>query len=238
MIVELGLFALIVATLLASAQAWFGIAGPAFGNRRWMAAAKPAVAGQWVFVVISFGALCWAFYHNDFSVLYVAGNSNSALPKFYRITAVWGAHEGSLLLWALALATWSVAVGVFSRNLPESYAARVLGVLGVVSVGFQLFILLTSNPFERLLPAAVDGRDLNPLLQDPALAFHPPMLYTGYVGMAVPFAFAVAALLEGRLDEAWARWVRPWVTIAWMLLTVGIALGSWWAYYELGWGGW
>jgi cytochrome c-type biogenesis protein CcmF len=238
MIVEIGLFALIVATLLALAQAWFGIAGAAFGNRRWMAATRPAVTGQWVFVVMSFGALCWAFYHNDFSVLYVAGNSNSALPKFYRITAVWGAHEGSLLLWALALATWSVAVGAFSRNLPESYAARVLGVLGVVSVGFQLFILLTSNPFERLLPAAVDGRDLNPLLQDPALAFHPPMLYSGYVGMAVPFAFAVAALLEGQLNEAWARWVRPWVTVAWMLLTIGIALGSWWAYYELGWGGW
>jgi cytochrome c-type biogenesis protein CcmF len=238
MIVEIGLFALVVATLLALAQAWFGIAGAAFGNRRWMAAAWPAVAGQWVFVVMSFGALCWAFYHNDFSVLYVAGNSNSALPKFYRITAVWGAHEGSLLLWALALATWSIAVGAFSRKLPETYAARVLGVLGVVSVGFQLFILLTSNPFERLLPAALDGRDLNPLLQDPALAFHPPMLYSGYVGMAIPFAFAVAALLEGRLDEAWARWVRPWVTIAWILLTIGIALGSWWAYYELGWGGW
>jgi cytochrome c-type biogenesis protein CcmF len=238
MVVEIGLFALIVATLLAAAQAWFGIAGAAFGNRRWMAATRPAVTGQWVFVVMSFLALCWAFWHNDFSVQYVAGNSNSALPKFYRITAVWGAHEGSLLLWALALATWSVAVGVFSRNLPESYAARVLGVLGIVSVGFQLFILLTSNPFERLLPAAMDGRDLNPLLQDPALAFHPPMLYSGYVGMAVPFAFAVAALLEGRLDEAWARWVRPWVTVAWMLLTVGIALGSWWAYYELGWGGW
>ncbi len=238
MIVEIGLFALVVATLLAVAQAWFGIAGAAFGNRRWMAAAWPAVAGQWVFVAMSFGALCWAFYHNDFSVLYVASNSNSALPKFYRITAVWGAHEGSLLLWALALATWSIAVGAFSRKLPESYAARVLGVLGVVSVGFQLFILLTSNPFERLLPAAMDGRDLNPLLQDPALAFHPPMLYSGYVGMAVPFAFAVAALLEGRLDEAWARWVRPWVTVAWILLTIGIALGSWWAYYELGWGGW
>ncbi len=238
MIVEIGLFALVIATLLAAAQAWFGIAGAAFGNRRWMAAAWPAVAGQWVFVALSFGALCWAFYHNDFSVLYVAGNSNSALPKFYRITAVWGAHEGSLLLWALALATWSVTVGAFSRKLPETYAARVLGVLGVVSIGFQLFILLTSNPFERLLPAAVDGRDLNPLLQDPALAFHPPMLYAGYVGMAVPFAFAVAALLEGRLDEAWARWVRPWVTIAWILLTIGIALGSWWAYYELGWGGW
>ena len=175
---------------------------------------------------------------NDFSVLYVASNSNSALPTFYRFTAVWGAHEGSLLLWTLALSTWSVAVGVWSRDLPETFAARVLGVLGVVSIGFQLFILLTSNPFERLVPAAADGRDLNPLLQDPALAVHPPMLYIGYVGFSVPFAFAVAALLEGRLDEKWARWVRPWTTLAWMFLTVGIALGSWWAYYELGWGGW
>jgi cytochrome c-type biogenesis protein CcmF len=238
MVVELGLFSLVIAVLLATAQAWFGLAGAHFGNRRWMAAARPAVTGQWVFVVMSFAALCWAFYKNDFSVLYVASNSNSALPTFYRFTAVWGAHEGSLLLWALALSTWSVAVGAFSRNLPETFAARVLGVLGVVSIGFQLFILLTSSPFERLLPAAVDGRDLNPLLQDPALAIHPPMLYIGYVGFAVAFAFAVAALLEGRLDESWARWTRPWTTITWMFLTVGIALGSWWAYYELGWGGW
>ena len=180
----------------------------------------------------------WAFYKNDFSVLYVANNSNSELPTFYRFTAVWGAHEGSLLLWALALSTWSVAVGAFSKDLPETYAARLLGVLGVVSVGFQLFILLTSSPFERLIPAAVDGRDLNPLLQDPALAIHPPMLYIGYVGFSVAFAFAVAALLEGRLDEKWARWARPWTTLSWLFLTVGIALGSWWAYYELGWGGW
>jgi len=238
MVIELGLFALIIALLLSCAQAWFGLAGPAFGNRRWMAAARPAVTGQWVFVAMSFGVLCWAFYKNDFSVLYVASNSNSALPTFYRFTAVWGAHEGSLLLWALALSTWSVAVGAFSKDLPETYAARLLGVLGVVSIGFQLFILLTSSPFERLIPAAVDGRDLNPLLQDPALAIHPPMLYIGYVGFSVAFAFAVAALLEGRLDEKWARWARPWTTLSWLFLTVGIALGSWWAYYELGWGGW
>ena len=238
MIVELGLFALILSLLLATAQAWFGLAGAHFGNRRWMAAAGPAVTGQWVFVAMSFAALSWAFYRNDFSVLYVASNSNSALPTFYRFTAVWGAHEGSLLLWAFALSTWSVAVGFFSRSLPETFAARVLGVLGVVSIGFQLFILLTSSPFERLIPAAADGRDLNPLLQDPALALHPPMLYVGYVGFSVAFAFAVAALLEGRLDEKWARWARPWTTVAWMFLTVGIALGSWWAYYELGWGGW
>ena len=238
MVIELGLFALIIGVLLATAQAFFGLAGAQFGNRRWMAAARPAVIGQFVFVALSFAVLSWAFYKNDFSVLYVASNSNSALPTFYRFTAVWGAHEGSLLLWALALSAWSVAVGIWSRDLPETFAARVLGVLGFVSIGFQLFILLTSSPFERLVPAAVDGRDLNPLLQDPALAIHPPMLYIGYVGFAVAFAFAVAALLEGKLDEKWARWTRPWTTLAWMFLTVGIALGSWWAYYELGWGGW
>jgi cytochrome c-type biogenesis protein CcmF len=223
---------------LAIAQSWFGLAGAGFGNRRWIAATRPAVAGQWVFVTLAFGVLAWAFYRNDFSVLYVAQNSNSELPTFYRFAAVWGAHEGSLLLWAFALASWSVAVAALSRSLPDAFAARVLGVLGVVSIGFQLFILLTSSPFKRLFPAAVDGRDLNPLLQDPALAIHPPMLYTGYVGFSVAFAFAVAALLEGKLDEKWARWTRPWTTVAWLFLTVGIALGSWWAYYELGWGGW
>jgi cytochrome c-type biogenesis protein CcmF len=238
MVVELGLFALVLALLLSCAQCFFGIAGPHYGNRRWMAAARPAVAGQFVFVALSFAVLAWAFYKNDFSVLYVANNSNSALPTFYRFSAVWGAHEGSLLLWALSLSTWSVAVGIFSKNLPASFAARVIGVLGFVSIGFQGFILFTSNPFERLVPAAVDGQDLNPLLQDFALAVHPPMLYLGYVGFSVAFAFAVAALLEGKLDEKWARWTRPWTTVAWMMLTCGIALGSWWAYYELGWGGW
>ncbi len=238
MVIELGLFALIIAVLLSMAQAWFGLAGAQLGNRRWMAAARPAVTGQWVFVALSFAVLCWAFYKNDFTVQYVANNSNSELPTFYRFAAVWGAHEGSLLLWALALSTWSVLVVPFSRNLPETFAARVIGVLGVVSIGFQLFILLTSSPFERLVPAALDGRDLNPLLQDPALAIHPPMLYIGYVGFSVAFAFAVACLLEGKLDEKWARWARPWTTVSWMFLTIGIALGSWWAYYELGWGGW
>jgi cytochrome c-type biogenesis protein CcmF len=236
--VELGHFALIVALLLAVAQAGFGLVGAAVGSSRHMAVARPAVAGQWVFVAVAFAVLAWAFQRNDFSVLYVAQNSNSALPAFYRFAAVWGAHEGSLVLWALALATWSLAVAAFSRQLPESFAARVLGVLGVVSAGFLLFILLTSNPFERLTPAAADGRDLNPLLQDFALAVHPPMLYIGYVGFSVAFAFAVAAMLEGRLDARWARWTRPWTTLAWLFLTVGIALGSWWAYYELGWGGW
>ena len=238
MVIELGLFALVIALLLTTAQAFLGLAGAHFGNRRWMAAARPAVTGQWVFVAASFAVLSWAFYKNDFSVLYVASNSNSELPTFYRFAAVWGAHEGSLLLWALALSTWSVAVGALSRNLPETFAARVIGVLGIVSIGFLSFILFTSNPFERLVPAAVDGRDLNPLLQDPALAIHPPMLYIGYVGFAVAFAFAVAALLEGKLDEKWARWARPWTTLSWVFLTIGIALGSWWAYYELGWGGW
>ncbi len=238
MVVELGLFALILALLLSCAQAFFGLAGPALGNRRWMAAVRPAVSGQFIFVALSFAVLAWAFYKNDFSVLYVANNSNSALPTFFRFSAVWGAHEGSLLLWALSLSAWSIAVAMFSKNLPEAFAARVLGVLGVISIGFQGFILFTSNPFERLVPAAQDGQDLNPLLQDVALAIHPPMLYLGYVGFSVAFAFAVAALLEGKLDEKWARWTRPWTTVAWLLLTGGIALGSWWAYYELGWGGW
>jgi cytochrome c-type biogenesis protein CcmF len=238
MVIELGLFALILAMLLSCAQAFFGLVGPAVGNRRWMAAVRPAVAGQFVFVALSFAVLAYAFYVHDFSVLYVANNSNSALPALYRFSAVWGAHEGSLLLWALSLSAWSIAVAVFSKNLPESFAARVLGVLGFISVGFQAFVLFTSNPFERLIPAAADGQDLNPLLQDFALAIHPPMLYLGYVGFSVAFAFAVAALLEGKLDEKWARWTRPWTTLAWMMLTGGIALGSWWAYYELGWGGW
>jgi len=238
MIVELGLFALIVAFCLSLPQAFFGLVGPALRNDRWMAAVRPAVAGHFVFTACAFGCLAYAFYSNDFSVLYVANNSNSALPTLYRFAAVWGAHEGSLLLWLLVLATWTLAVAAFSKALPTALASRVLGTLGLVSAGFALFVLTTSNPFERVWPAWVDGRDLNPLLQDPALAIHPPMLYTGYVGFAVPFAFAVAAMLEGKLDSSWARWVRPWTTAAWLFLTIGIALGSWWAYYELGWGGW
>ncbi len=238
MIVELGHFALILAFCLTLPQAFFGLAGAALRKPHWMMAANRAVAGQFVFTAIAFACLTYAFYVNDFSVLYVAQNSNSELPTFYRIAAVWGAHEGSLLLWLLILALWTIAVAAFSRVLPQTVQSRVLGVLGLISAGFALFILWTSSPFARLWPAAVDGRDLNPLLQDPALAIHPPMLYAGYVGLSVPFAFAVTAMLEGKLDSAWARWVRPWALSAWLFLTIGIALGSWWAYYELGWGGW
>ncbi len=238
MIAELGQFALVLAFCLCIPQAFFGLVGAHKGKVQWMLATRPAVAGQWVFTLLSFGCLAYSFYINDFSVLYVASNSNSALPTFYRFTAVWGAHEGSLLLWLLVTASWSVALAAFSKQLPLPFSSRVFGVLGIISAGFALFILTTSNPFERLIPAAVDGRDLNPLLQDIGLAVHPPILYTGWLGLSIPFAFAVATLIEGRLDVNWARWARPWTTLAWSFLTVGIALGSWWAYYELGWGGW
>jgi cytochrome c-type biogenesis protein CcmF len=234
---ELGHFALILALLLAGLQAFFGIAGAALGRERWMAAVIPAVAGQAVMVATAVACLIAAFVGDDFSVSYVAENSNTALPLFYRVTALWGAHEGSLLLWILLLALWTLAVAVGSGRLPPHFAARVLGVLGVVSFGFLLFTLATSNPFVRLDPPAPDGGDLNPILQDPGLAVHPPVLYTGYVGFAVAFAFACAAMLEGRLDQQWARWTRPWTAVAWAFLTCGIAMGSFWAYYELGWGG-
>ena len=237
MLAEIGLFALVLALLAALAQGVFGIAGPWLRRESWIAVVRPAVAVQFVMATVSLGVLVTAFVQNDFSVEYVAANSNSALPAGYRIAAVWGAHEGSLLLWAWILVAWTLAVALLSKSLPSSFAARVLGVLGLVSLGFLAFTLFTSNPFMRLDPAAPDGRDLNPLLQDPALAAHPPMLYAGYVGLAVAFAFACAAMIEGRLDQAWARWTRPWTTIAWAFLTIGIALGSWWAYYELGWGG-
>jgi len=237
MLPELGHFALILAMLLAALQGFFGIAGPALGRDRWTAAVTPAVAGQFVMLATSVACLIASFVDNDFSVLYIAENSNSALPLFYRVTAMWGAHEGSLLLWIFLLGCWTVAVAIGVSKLPRRFAARVLGVLGVVSFGFLLFMLATSNPFLRLDPPAPDGRDLNPILQDPALAIHPPILYTGYVGFAVAFAFACAAMLEGRMDQMWARWTRPWTTAAWAFLSVGIALGSWWAYYELGWGG-
>jgi cytochrome c-type biogenesis protein CcmF len=237
MLPELGHFALILALLLSGLQAFFGIAGPGLGRDRWIAAVTPAVAGQFVMIGTSMACLIYSFISNDFSVMYVAENSNSALPLFYRVSALWGAHEGSLLLWIFLLSCWTVAVAIGVSRLPPRFGARVLGVLGVVSFGFLLFTLLTSSPFTRLDPPAPDGRDLNPVLQDPALAIHPPILYTGYVGFAVAFAFACAAMLEGRLDQQWARWTRPWTTAAWAFLSCGIALGSWWAYYELGWGG-
>ncbi len=238
MIPELGNFALILALLLALIQGTLPIIGAARGIPSWMALARPAVQGQFVFVAIAFFCLAYSFVTSDFSVINVAQNSNSKLPLQYRFAATWGSHEGSLLLWTLMLATWSVAVSVFSRHLPNDMVARVLGVMGLVSVGFLLFMLFTSNPFERMLPGAMEGSDLNPLLQDPGMVCHPPMLYMGYVGFSVAFAFAIAALLSGQLDATWARWSRPWTTVAWSFLTIGIMLGSWWAYYELGWGGW
>ncbi|HUF81551.1 MAG TPA: heme lyase CcmF/NrfE family subunit [Burkholderiales bacterium] len=238
MIPEIGQLALALALCLALAQSALPIAGAAKGNAAWMAVARPAAHGQFAFVAIAFACLAWSFATNDFSVLNVATNSNSHLPLHYRLAATWGSHEGSLLLWVLMLAGWTLAVALFSRHLPLEIVARVIGVMGLVSVGFLAFTLFTSNPFDRLLPAAPDGRDLNPLLQDPGMIFHPPMLYMGYVGFSVAFAFAIAALLSGRLDATWARWSRPWTTAAWISLTLGIALGSWWAYYELGWGGW
>jgi len=238
MIPEIGHVALILALCMAIIQAFFPIAGATTGKTRWMAMAKPAARGQFIFLLIAYICLTYGFIVNDFSVAYIAKNSNSLLPLQYRISAVWGSHEGSLLLWGLILGTWTLAVTIFSRHLPQTMLARVIGVMGLVSIGFLLFMLLTSNPFDRLIPAAPDGNDLNPLLQDFGLIIHPPMLYMGYVGFSVAFAFAIAALLGGQLDSAWARWSRPWTTMAWAFLTVGIALGSWWAYYELGWGGW
>jgi len=238
MIPELGHFALILALCMALVQGTLPVAGAATGRARWMALARPAARAQCLFVALAYAALTYAFVANDFSVLYVVQHSNSDLPLPYRIAGVWGGHEGSLLLWMLMLNLWTVAVTVFSRRLPEEMVARVVGVMGLVGAGFLLFILFTSNPFTRLIPAAEDGQDLNPLLQDPGLVLHPPMLYMGYVGFSIAFAFAIAALLGGRLDAAWARWSRPWTAVAWVFLTLGIALGSWWAYYELGWGGW
>jgi len=235
---EIGHFSLILALLVAVVLGSFPIIGASRGNTVWMGLAKPLVRVQFLLIAFSFACLAYAFAANDFSVVYVANNSNSALPLEFRIAAVWGGHEGSLLLWALILSVWTVAVSLFSKHIPDDMRARILGVMGLISVGFLLFMLFASNPFERLLPAAIDGRDLNPLLQDPGMIFHPPMLYMGYVGFSVAFAFAIAALLGGQLDAAWARWSRPWTTLAWVFLTVGIMLGSNWAYYELGWGGW
>jgi cytochrome c-type biogenesis protein CcmF len=238
MIPELGQFALVLAACMALCQAVLPLAGAATGRADWMVVARPAAIAQFLFIAIAYAVLSHAFVTDDFSILYVAQNSNSSLPLAYKFAAVWGGHEGSLLLWSLMLSAWTLAVAMASRHQPEVFASRVIGVLGIVSIGVLLFTLLTSNPFDRLLPSAIEGRDLNPLLQDPAMVAHPPMLYVGYVGMAVPFAFAIAALLTGELNRDWARWTRPWTVGAWIFLTCGIALGSWWAYYELGWGGW
>jgi cytochrome c-type biogenesis protein CcmF len=238
MIPELGHFALILAMLLALAQGTLPIIGAHKGVAEWMALARPAAQAQFAFVLFAWFCLVASFVADDFSVVNVAQNGNTLLPLPYKIAASWGSHEGSLLLWVLMLSGWGVAVAAFSRHLPQEVVARVLGVLGLVAVGFILFMLSTSDPFDRLFPPAQEGRDLNPLLQDPGMVFHPPLLYMGYVGFSVAFAFAIAALLGGKLDAAWARWSRPWTTVAWCFLTLGIALGSWWAYYELGWGGW
>ncbi|MEO6137974.1 MAG: heme lyase CcmF/NrfE family subunit [Luteimonas sp.] len=247
MLPELGQIVLILALLVAALQVALPLAGAHRGMASWMAVARPAAYAQLALVGSAFAILTHAFVMHDFSVQYVAVNSNSLLPLVYRFTAVWGAHEGSLLLWALILSIWTAAVAMFSKSLPQPVIARVLGVMGVVAFGFLAFLIFTSNPFARLLPAAVEGRDLNPLLQDPGMIIHPPILYLGYVGFSVPFAFAIAALLDGRMagqtgqDQIWRdwlRWARPWTNVAWGFLTIGIALGSWWAYYELGWGGW
>jgi cytochrome c-type biogenesis protein CcmF len=235
---EIGHFSLILALLVSLVLGSFPIIGAARGNTVWMGLAKPLASVQFILIAFAFLCLAYAFAFMDYSVLYVANNSNSKLPLQFRIAAVWGGHEGSLLLWALILSIWTLAVSLFSKHIPDDMRARILGVMGLVSVGFLLFMLMVSNPFERLIPAALDGRDLNPLLQDPGMIFHPPMLYMGYVGFSVAFAFSIAALLGGQLDAAWARWSRPWTILAWIFLTVGIMAGSNWAYYELGWGGW
>jgi cytochrome c-type biogenesis protein CcmF len=238
MIPELGHFALILALCVAVAQ----VLVPAYGvwkrDARAMAVARSAAHAQFFLIVCSFLCLSWAFVQNDFSVIYVATNSHSELPLVYRLTAVWGAHEGSLLLWVTILSGWTFAVSIFNRRLPADVTATALAVLGVISIGFLLFMLMTSNPFDRQFPVPLDGHDLNPLLQDPGMVIHPPMLYMGYVGFSVAFAFSIAALISGRLDAAWARWTRPWTTTAWLFMTFGITLGSWWAYHVLGWGGW
>lgn len=238
MIPELGQLALLLALAVALVQGTLPLAGAARGRADWMALARPAAQAQFMLVATAFASLTACFVQNDFSVLYVASHSNTALPLAYRVAGVWGGHEGSLLLWLAMLALWTLAVATFSRHLPAPLVARILAVMGWISAGFLLFVLTTSNPFDRLFPVPPDGNDLNPLLQDPGMVFHPPMLYMGYVGFSVAFAFAVAALLGGHLDAAWARWTRPWTTAAWAFLTLGIMLGSVWAYYVLGWGGW
>ncbi|MBQ1845462.1 MAG: cytochrome c biogenesis protein CcsA, partial [Desulfovibrio sp.] len=238
MIAEIGHFSLMLALVLCLIQGVLPMAGTFLGVRSWVELARPASAAVALCLTISFGTLAWCFFVSDFTVLNVANNSNSLLPWYYRLAATWGSHEGSILFWVVCLGWWSFAVATAARKMPQVTLARVLSVLGLVSAGFLLFILITSDPFARLFPPAPEGADLNPLLQDPGMIFHPPLLYLGYVGFSVPFAFAIAALLGGRLDIAWARWMRPWTTVSWVLLTLGISLGSYWSYYELGWGGW
>ena len=238
MIPEIGHFALILCLALSIVQGVLPLIGAARGNGALMAVARPAAAANALFGTIAFACLAYSFYLSDFTVLNVANNSNSMLPWYYKVAATWGSHEGSILFWTVTLGWWGAAVAFSAKRLPEDMVARVTGVMGLVGMGFLLFMLFTSNPFLRIFPAPAEGADLNPLLQDPGMVFHPPLLYLGYVGFSVPFAFAIAALLSGRLDAAWARWMRPWTTAAWILLTLGIALGSYWAYYELGWGGW
>ncbi|HEY0833975.1 MAG TPA: heme lyase CcmF/NrfE family subunit [Azospirillum sp.] len=238
MIPELGHYALVLALFVAIVQATLPMVGAATGNAAWMAVARPCAFAQAGLVLLAYAALTWAFVVSDFSVQNVVSNSHSLKPMLYKISGVWGNHEGSMILWVVMLAAFGAAVALFGRNLPPTLKARVLSVQGLIGVGFLLFVLVTSNPFIRVIPPPLDGRDLNPLLQDPGLAFHPPFLYAGYVGFSMAFSFAVAALIEGRVDPAWARWVRPWTLAAWSALTMGIAMGSWWAYYELGWGGW
>ena len=238
MVVETGHFALILALVVAVAQGTLPMVGAHIRNQAWMSLAVPAALLQFLLIAVSFGALTHAFVSSDFSVVTVASNSHTLKPMLYKVSGVWGNHEGSMLMWVLILSIYGAAVAAFGNNLRPSLKVRVLGVQALIGVGFLLFILLTSNPFDRLFPAPIDGNGLNPLLQDPGLAFHPPLLYLGYVGFSITFSFAMAALLEGRVDPAWARWVRPWTLAAWGFLTAGISLGSWWAYYELGWGGW
>ncbi len=235
---EIGLFSLIIALCMSMVLAIVPMLGVQKGVGSWIAIARPAAFAQLGFVVLAYCCLTYAFINHDFSVEYVALNSNTHLPFIYRVAAVWGSHEGSLLLWALILSMWTAAVALFSKTLPVELIATVLAVMGAVAVGFILFIIFTSNPFLRIFPIPLEGKDLNPLLQDPGMAIHPPMLYMGYVGFSVAFAFSIAALINGKLDAAWVRWTRPWTAMAWMFLTTGIVLGSWWAYYELGWGGW
>ncbi len=238
MIPEIGNFSLIIALAIAFFLATVPMIGAQKNNLQLMQFSRYAVVAQFFCILVSFVALAYSFTIDDFSVRYVAANSNSALPMMFKISAVWGAHEGSFLLWLLILSGWTMAVAFFSKSLPIAMTSRVLAVMGMLSIGFLLFIVFTSNPFDRLFPAALDGKDLNPLLQDFGLVIHPPMLYMGYVGFSVVFSITIAGLISGQLDSAWARWSRPWTVIAWVFLTLGIALGSWWAYYELGWGGW